>query len=288
VDSTVGSTNPTSPTTPDEPDDPFVPDPGSPSNEPPGFVQVFNKPHDSLDEYDTVSGRIAATGGDYVFTYPAGSTGGVGGYGTEIGVGPGRAVMAAPNHGPYIYYLMEGVEFSSGWQGHNSAVNKMWLARRPTPTGNGPVVVARGADAAAMTVVLNTQGTYFNEFYGNVVNFTYSGPSPSSWNGNDWSTLFPNFASPSLADATIVRGERHDIEQLIYVGTPGNSDGWYKVWNNGVLILDYRNVPIVGPGEPRAFRGINFDPIWGGTGDTVVSEQTLKIARFYASEGSSV
>ena len=38
----------------------------------------------------------------------------------------------------------------------------------------------------------------------------------------------------------------------------------------------------------RDVAGLNIDPVWGGTGDTVASTMYFRLGRFYASQGNSV
>ena len=102
------------------------------------------------------------------------------------------------------------------------------------------------------------------------------------WN-SDGSEGPRNYASPTKVQATVTRGVPHTIETLLYIGTPGNADGWVKAWLDGVLVIDCRNLKFVNEGAEPVLTTIHFAPVWGGMGDTVPATQTLTVERSYVS-----
>ena len=165
------------------------------------------------------------------------------------------------DHGPYQYQRDQGVTLSSNFHGHQSGVNKLrfWADKSPRT-----YLAFFGADDTPLLLGINT-GSW------------PMGVKKLRWDSPD------NYASPTKSQAAIVRGVPHDIESLTYVGTAGNADGWLKVWLNGVLILDFRNLAIVYAGEREWITQVHYAPVWGGMGDVLPRSQTLSIDRTYVS-----
>lgn len=52
-------------------------------------------------------------------------------------------------------------------------------------------------------------------------------------------TPFTDAIHPNVTNVPIVRGNWHEGELLLYLGTPGNNDGVLKWWVNGTLVGNY-------------------------------------------------
>jgi hypothetical protein len=63
--------------------------------------------------------------------------------------------------------------------------------------------------------------------------------------------------------------EWHWYEEHIRVNTPGIADGIMQVWIDGVLYIDYSNVPIRDVGDTAGFGSIQHTGEWGGGGGTI-------------------
>lgn len=226
-------------------------------NEPGDFVTTVDEHWNSFDDLgwyhnSGLTGNVETRNGKLVWTYPAGMEG---------GRTPGSPVVLEYRHGPYEYQRDEGVTLSPNFHGHQSGVNKFryWSDVRPkSPLG------FFGAGDAPLTLGINTGDWPM-------------GVRKLRWDSPD------NYANPTRQDAEVVRGVPNDIESLIYLGTAGNADGWLKVWLNGVLVLDFRNLAIVWPGERTQLSQIHLAPVWGGMGDVVPVTQWLSVDRTYVS-----
>ncbi|MEJ2539366.1 MAG: hypothetical protein P8188_05265 [Gemmatimonadota bacterium] len=94
-----------------------------------------------------------------------------------------------------------------------------------------------------------------------------------------------NLASPTQDQARVTRGVPHTVETLLYIGTEGNTDGWVKVWLDGVLILHFQELGVITDPERPFIKGIHYAPVWGGTNDSVPATQTLSVDYSYVSTG---
>jgi hypothetical protein len=234
-----------------------LPPPSGGWNEPGDFSKVVDEHWNSFDENGWFvgtrrDGRVGLNNGKLVWTYTEGMEG---------GYTPGGPVVLEKRHGPYEYQRDEGVTLSPNFHGHSSGVNKFrfWTHRRPQA-----IVGFFGADDSNLYIGINTNGWAM-------------GASRMRWDSPG------NYASPTRDQAEIIRGRPHNIETLTYIGTAGGSNGWVKVWLDGVLILDFRNLAIIPVGDTEWIAQIHFAPVWGGMGDVVPADQTLSVDRTYMS-----
>ncbi|HSM03397.1 MAG TPA: Ig-like domain-containing protein [Longimicrobiales bacterium] len=234
------------------------PGPGSgPFHEPDGFTTLINESWNAWGDWYHVNkdvGHVGLSNGRLVWSYEAGMEGGV--------PPGGKVVMDHFPHGPYEYQRDEGVRLSNNFHGHRSGVNKF----RYWTTDNRPrtYIAFIGPDDSRLTLGMNIGGWP-------------EGAAALRWNSAE------NHASPTLEQATVTRGVDHTIETLIYVGTPGRSDGFVRAWLNGVLILDFRNLAIIASGTRAEIEQVHFAPVWGGVGDVLPNNQTLSVAHTYVS-----
>jgi uncharacterized protein YjdB len=231
-------------------------------NEPAGFEPVIVEEWESFDKYDwwhteTNRGSTRIVNGRLVWTFPEGKQGG--------SVPGAKVTQGSLFFGPYAYQRDEGVTLSSNFHGHSSGVNKFRYFPREDGQHGDNIIGFFGADDTELTIGVNTQ---------------WAGPHNSGrlrWNSE------ANLASPTRAQARVVRGRPHTVETLIYVGTPGNADGWLKLWLNGVLILHVEDLGMTPSDQGPRIRGAHYAPVWGGVGDVVPATQTLSVERSYIS-----
>ena len=228
-------------------------------HEPDGFRPILDEDWNNFTDenwYHTIKGvgNVEISNGRLVWTYAAGMAGG--------STPGGKVVKDNFDHGPYEYQRDEGVILSNNFHGHQSGVNKF----RYWTTGNRPrtYIAFFGTDNNRLTLGMNVGGWAM-------------GAAAWRWNSSI------NFASPTLEQATVTRGVPHTVETLIYLGTPGGSDGWVKAWLNGVLILDFRNIAILDSSTPPVSEQVHFSPVWGGMGDVLPVTQTLSVGHTYVS-----
>jgi len=228
-------------------------------HEPDGFRPILDEDWNNFTDenwYHTIKGEgnVEISNGRLIWTYAAGMPGGM--------TPGGKVVKDNFDHGPYEYQRDEGVILSNNFHGHQSGVNKF----RYWTTGNRPrtYIAFFGTDNNRLTLGMNVGGWAM-------------GAAAWRWNSG------VNFASPTLEQATVTRGVPHTIETLIYLGTPGGSDGWVKAWLNGVLILDFRNIAILDSSTPPVSEQVHFSPVWGGMGDVLPVTQTLSVGHTYVS-----
>lgn len=77
-------------------------------------------------------------------------------------------------------------------------------------------------------------------------------------------------------------GQWHEIEALLDAGTAGNADGSVQVWRDGVLLINKQNV-VMTPSNQTAkpgFRGLSWQPIYGGTRVNQSYDSYSAVARF--------
>jgi hypothetical protein len=245
---------------------PRTPPPGVVWNEPPGFEVVIDEDWSSFDRYDwwhtpTNQGSAEIHDGRLVWTYPEGKRGG--------SVPGAKIVVERQRHGPYQYHRDEGVTVSENFHGHRSGVNKFRYFNDASASGRSPVGFFGNGDAPLVIGI----------------NSVWGGPHYDArlrWDSPG------NLASPARPEAIFTRGVPHTVETLLYIGTPGNTDGWIKLWLDGVLILHFQDLGVVGADENPVIRGIHFAPVWGGTEDVVPATQTLTVDHSYVSTGNSV
>jgi uncharacterized protein YjdB len=231
-------------------------------NEPDGFEPVIVEEWESFDKYNwwhtpTNEGTTEIVDGRVVWTYPAGKVGG--------SVPGAKVEQESVYHGPYSYHRSEGVTISRNFHGHQSSVNKWRYFPNASGRHSGTYIGFFGTNDGELTIGVNAH---------------WAGPNYDRrlrWGSPE------NLASPTREQARFTRGEPHTIETLIYVGTPGNADGWLKLWLDGVLILHVEDLGMTPSDLEPKIRGVHIAPVWGGIGDVVPETQTLSVERIYVS-----
>lgn len=66
----------------------------------------------------------------------------------------------------------------------------------------------------------------------------------------------------------IQRNTWYKVDGVYNVGTPGASDGWYKLWLNDVLQHDYKGIPMLRAGD-TGISAVGIIPVWGGVANIV-------------------
>lgn len=238
-----------------------LPTPTGEFNEPDGFEPVIVEEWNSFDKYDwwhtpTNEGTTEIVNGRLVWTYPEGKKGG--------SVPGAKVEQESLRHGPYQYHRDEGVTISSNFHGHQSGVNKFRYFPNDRGDARSPVGFY-GSNDSELTIGVNS--AWFGPNYDKRLR----------WNSPE------NLASPTREQARFTRGVPHTVETLVYVGTPGNADGWLKLWLDGVLILHIEDLGMTPSGLRPLLRGVHIAPVWGGIGDIVPATQTLTVERTYVS-----
>ncbi len=169
-------------------------------------------------------------------------------------------------------YVSTWLKLSDNWHGHMTGVNKLFYLR--VGAGNNVwrwLLSAQGADGGPLTLVpwshdysLEAAGRYLWANVGDAGDGTWNGWGPSS---------------------VMERGRWYHLEVLLVANTGGANNGQYHLWVNGVKIAEYTDIWFRNEGEP-AFHGIEWNPVWGGWGDTLQEDQYMWMDDIYVS-GSS-
>ena len=244
-------------------------------NEPAGFTTALDVPWDTWPPgpgrwwWDSgLNGDVSLDGNsNVVWTYPQGMSGGH--------VPGSKITEESIRFGPTIYERHEDVVLSPNFHGHSSSVNKFTYFP-DSEARNVGITLFAGSNDSRLFIGINTGGWQGKHY-----------DSRLRWNGsaNVRRPKLPNLASPTQAQAEVFRGRKHTLEVLRHMGSPGQTDGWVKLWLDGLLILHYDAIGCVWTGDEPYQRGIHIAPVWGGTGDTVPADQTLSVGRSYYSYG---
>lgn len=160
-------------------------------------------------------------------------------------------------------YIAGWFQLSSNWQGHNSSVNKVMIAN---VSGSPKMVLsATGTDANTLRWQFRLQNLGASEV----------------------STANLDRNLGSAGDENCIRGVWHRVELIIYTGTAGNANGEVHMWvtrynSNGTISAgptkthQYTNIQFV-PSADASYQWSSprWEPIWGGTGDTVAQEMYM-------------
>jgi len=76
---------------------------------------------------------------------------------------------------------------------------------------------------------------------------------------------------------TLQRGQWHKWEVLLVSNRPGSYDGIARWWIDGVLAGDYSNVGYSAAGQANVWELVRWNPTWGGAGDVVPANQTMRM-----------
>lgn len=184
--------------------------------------------------------------------YPAGTRGG------SDDATPGSAQRwfdAAPR-----VYVSVWVQLSPNWQAHSTGTNKvLFVIIDGQPRF---FLSAEGSSSAALLPAGRLQGT------------------PDDVLRNR-ARLLPNVQ----ASARVVPGTWQRWEMLLVANTPGQRDGEFHLWMDGIEVTRDTDVEYVAAGEARAWTMLDVRPIWGGGGDVLASTQWMRFDHIYISTG---
>ncbi len=176
--------------------------------------------------------------------YAAGTQGGT------TGATPGR-LQRAFGTTPTWAYLSVWVELSANWYAHHTGTNKVlyvWINGQPRF-----FVSAEGPVATNLVPAGRLQGT----------------PDDVQRNRE---TLMPNAHT-----TRIVPGKWQRWEILLKSNTPGQRDGEFHLWLDGLEVSRYLDVAYLAAGEPTGWTLVDIEPIWGGAGDPHPAPPTLRV-----------
>lgn len=89
---------------------------------------------------------------------------------------------------------------------------------------------------------------------------------------------------PNLnAAAAMRRGAWHHIEIVLTANTPGVADGSVSMWLDGVQVLRYQGITFAAAGSNSAWEAFTWSPTWGGAGDVVASDMSIRMDHVYLS-----
>ena len=155
-------------------------------------------------------------------------------------------------------YSAAWVKFSSNWQSHLSGVNKIlhfWIGG-----GNKLVITAAGyVPTGPLTARISLQGIVSG---GNNADGGISGTYEST--------------------AQFVRGQWTKIEVVAVANTPGSANGSVKLYINGTLATQCSGIKFTNDSNP-SWTLESWAPVWGGTGDTVLSTMYEYMDNIYIS-----
>ena len=160
------------------------------------------------------------------FPYPANYTG--------IREAAGR--IDAVLSGSTKMYASIWVKWSSNWQGHTSATNKLifnWIHDNPAV-----FLSIEGVGNGSLVPMLRLQNTADSREY-----------------------LSPNV----VPGTTISRGVWHRWEYQLIANAPGSANGTVRWWIDGVLVGEYTNVRFAGSGQANTWQYLSINPTWGGS-----------------------
>ena len=241
---------------------------GDYANEPAGFSQWTDQPHDALEslgwtvkngeegDVDIVVDSTAPKSCCNVVrhTIPAGSSDGL--YG----------MMWPPLFfNSNKFYVSMWVKLSDNWQGHSSGTSPK-LGGTKAYAGANHIQIARGVDDNPLNASMQMQ-------------FPDTFPSyPVRCNENN------DLGNTCGGAAKLTRGEWFQYEMLLEAGTPGNEDGNLYVWINGQPALQRENTRMLGTKSTSdVFSEWNQLVIWGGIGDLTDEEMFVYYDHVYMS-----
>lgn len=168
----------------------------------------------------------------------------------------GRSYAANLTGGTTVYWRFS-IKLSDPFQGHDSGVNKIGLISGENLGPGSPCVpTAYGIDSGTIEFQMRLQNS--NHGARNI--------------------------EPNLTTGEIVRGSWHDVEVVMVANTPGTNDGELHVWIDGTKSHEYTDVGYFASGDGPGFDSAKWEPIWGGTGDTLAQEQSMALGHWYMSE----
>ncbi len=198
------------------------------------------------------------------------------------------------------------IRFPAGWEaGRGPATWGGW-----DNTGKGR---AGQKEKVYFSMWLKIQGpTYENEIVGTKMGF-FGAATPTTFATHNTWFFLKGFGRPTIADAfpveihqsffgpgaprdnvrnirqNIARGRVmtagvwHHWEALLELNTPGATNGVFKWWIDGQLVMSYSNMTYIYGNYTNGFYDFNFNPTWGGRGDVKTKEDAILIDHIYMS-----
>jgi hypothetical protein len=192
--------------------------------------------------------------------YPVGLPSGSGPINTWIMFPPGLRTL-------YVCYW---IKMSSNWTAMSQATKSVFF-HIGSPNNTARVYSAlRGTPTMQAEIDFQAMGTRSNSPGAPI-------QQQISWNG------YPN---QNTGSAVIARGQWAKWEVILQANTPGQFDGEARWWLNGVLVGQYTGIGFSGPteaGPMNEWRGIAWNPTWGGGGAPVAADQYMWIDHFHLS-----
>lgn len=87
--------------------------------------------------------------------------------------------------------------------------------------------------------------------------------------------ILPPNASSQLT--TFTRGQWHRVDLILVANTPGVANGSVMAFLDGRKVNSYHGLMFVESGGNGFWEGMNWNPTWGGTGDTVNQKMSMQI-----------
>jgi hypothetical protein len=232
------------------------PPPSTGTREPSGYSMVTDRAFTSLDDagwgYNSSSRFTIVTDESAPRSccsvaqayYPAGFKG---------GSGPATTWFNFSGRGNTELYASFWLKLSDNWQGHSSGVNKVvfaWIH------GDASVYLsAQGSGSGPLRPQIRLQAV----------------PDGS------------HNLSQNVESIAVERGKWHHWEFQLISNSEGNRNGVARLWIDGKLISDHRDVRYSSSSQRRVWEALYWSPIWGGMGDTVQRDQFMRIDHFYSS-----
>lgn len=249
---------------------------GGGTNEPSGMTQLTERSWSAHDEdgwghtddanytiETDVSGAPESPPNVGQALYPSGGSGG-----TALGTNAWKSGLATSDW--KHLYLRFWHRVDAGWHGHSSGVNKILYLLRDSSQGAPCYLSYHGTDDGPFHPQMRTQDD------GNI-NYRWDGASDGT----------SNTSGVSDADAQLTPGTWHEWEVHLVYNTLNNKDGSCELWIDGTKVLEYLNsVRLSGDGVSEALKiwnEIKWNPVWGGSGDTVPDNQFQQMDHLYAS-----
>jgi hypothetical protein len=184
-----------------------------------------------------------------------------------MGINQPQAYYGAPRLYKRIYFRT-AFRVSPNWQGHSSGTNKLFFVR--ATSGFEPIVRLRGSGTGPLILNVDVQGS------------EGPGGDPRAATGG----FSPNTAGAAAAGAfAIQRGRWYVLEGVYQIGTDDAHNGQIRLWLDGTLTHDYRDVEF----QKAATVGnvtwgyVHIAPTWGGGGGTILQTMWLDFDDFYVS-----
>ena len=78
-------------------------------------------------------------------------------------------------------------------------------------------------------------------------------------------------------------GSWHQWEMTFELNTLGQANGKFRMWIDGIEVLNYSDVVYIVGSNTAEFYGYKWNPTWGGTGGTKTRDDFILIDHVYIS-----